>query len=365
MSSKKAHNPPAEEELHTLVVDQGYDVGDATNVRPPIKKVTPCLLERLLFQLDEAVNVKALLRLWGPRLEFVVRVMLVSTFLDDSLRVVMHFPGQVDQVGAQGILKVNVLAALVLGIGLLVQVLGSICLITLTQPDLATKALIGWTVVQPILYAQLSNGKFVSESLSLVGGLILLQQQVKFQSGSNDWYGAYTQLLGRMLLPAAYLYDAGMFLVSALTLDETNSFAMYFADLSLFVINTAAFAGLVIASIFVAFGLKSRTIALVLSFLNLGFVFLQHPFFLYFPSYDNQNEEWKFSEHMSIPQVSLPNGVTMSDLDGWQILDLQRYYFFLGLSTSGALWLLVQFGPGDLAVQKDETLLPYVSRAQD
>jgi hypothetical protein len=63
-----------------------------------------------------------------------------------------------------------------------------------------------------------------------------------------------------------------------------------------------------------------------------------------------------------MPHVSLPEDVYPGDWDllqiRWQIYDLYRYYFFLGLSNSGALMLLAQFGPGEIAVQKDEIMIP-------
>ena len=43
----------------------------------------------------------------------------------------------------------------------------------------------------------------------------------------------------------------------------------------------------------------------------------------------------------------------------------RRYYFFEGLSFSGALLLLAQFGPGEIAVEEDEVLLGDVQRARD
>ena len=48
-----------------------------------------------------------------------------------------------------------------------------------------------------------------------------------------------------------------------------------------------------------------------------------------------------------------------------EIFELHRYYFFQGLSTSGALLLLAQFGPGEIAVEEDEVLLGDVQRARD
>ena len=58
-----------------------------------------------LKSLDEITNVKVLLRVWGPRFGFVVRLLLVATFLDDSLRVATDFSDHTKQVGEQGCLK--------------------------------------------------------------------------------------------------------------------------------------------------------------------------------------------------------------------------------------------------------------------
>ena len=118
--------------------------------------------------------------------------------------------------------------------------------------------------------------------------------------------------------------------------------------------------GLVIGSSFVAAGLRSRVIALLLALINIIYVFYNHPFFLYVSRKDG---EWVYDDNMPIPAASLPDDVSIFDFDLEQIYDLHRYYFFMGLSTSGALLLLAQFGPGEYAVQEDETILPM--RAQD
>lgn len=329
------------------------------------------LVQRLVLQIDERVSVKLLMRVWGPRFEFVVRLMLVATFLEDSFRTVTHFSGLTNQLAEQGCLKwllekspnlASVIAFVALGIGLLAQLLGSIWLLALIRPDGATMALIGWAIAQPVLYDQLSNFELVSESLSLVGGLLMLRAHLVFGQARYGC-GARTQLLGRLLLPSMYLYHAGLFLFSAITLDETNSLATYVSSLSVFVVSTAVLIGLVIGSALVAAGLKSRIIALLLALVNLGFVFYQHPFFRFVWLEDG---EWKYDvDNMSFPDVALPTDINPSDFDPGQIFDLHRYYFFLGLSISGALLLLAQYGPGEIAVQKDEVLLPVVARAQD
>eukprot|EP00579_Thalassiosira_antarctica_P011525 CAMPEP_0201913748 /NCGR_PEP_ID=MMETSP0903-20130614/4117_1 /ASSEMBLY_ACC=CAM_ASM_000552 /TAXON_ID=420261 /ORGANISM="Thalassiosira antarctica, Strain CCMP982" /LENGTH=422 /DNA_ID=CAMNT_0048449007 /DNA_START=10 /DNA_END=1281 /DNA_ORIENTATION=- len=373
-TATKSKNPSANHELHPLM-----NPGANKNKKP---SEDGSLIQLIMLNLDERCSVKLLLRIWGPRLEFVVRLMLVATFLDDSFRMAMHFTEHIEQVGQGACLKwlgaaSPIIATVMLGIGLLAQSIGSICLLALLQSDVATMALVGWAIAQPMLYSQISNLEFMSESLSLIGGLLMLRvhllskhQATSISSSppSNNNNGprttsAITQLIGRLLLPTAYLYHAGLFLFSAVTLDETNNLATYLSSLSMFVINTAALVALVIGSILVATGLKSRTVALFLALINLGFVLYQHPFFRFV---HRTGGEWTVDEdYMWMLNVALSKDVTPSDFDPWQIYDLHRYYFFLGLSTSGALLLLAQFGPGEIAMQKDEVLLPVVARARD
>lgn len=345
------------------------------------------ILQRIMLDIDERVSVKLLMRVWGPRLELVVRLMLVATFIDDSLRMGMHFAEHMEQVGQGWCLKWlaaaspalrSAVTSILLGSGLLAQSLGSISLIALFKSDIAIKALIGWTVAQPVLYSQLSNMEFMSESVSLIGGLLMLYVHLVFKeehegtsspgnenlpTTSNE-VSAMTQLIGRLLLPTAYIYRAGIFLSTALTLDETSNLATYLSSLSMFVINIVVLVGLVIGSVLVATGLKSRTVALLLALVNLGFVFYQHPFFRFVY---HEGGEWKVNEDaMWLPNFALPKDATLEfEFDPWDIYDLHRYYFFLGLSTSGALLLLAQFGPGEIAVQKDEVLIPDLERAHD
>ncbi len=325
--------------------------------------------QRFLCQLDQRKNMKALMRVWGPRLEFVVRLMLISTFLEDSLSTATHFSEHTKQVSEQGYLLwrlaatypgfVRFVATVTLGIGLLAKSVGSLCLLMLIQPDNATKALIGWTIAQPLLYAQLSNLEFVAESLSLVGGLLMLRAHLVPED--QDGKGSRVQLLGRFLLPTMYLFYAGKFMSSAFTLDQTNSIANFVASLSMFIIYIALLIGLMIGSMLVATGLRSRVVALLLALVNLGFVFYNHPFFRMIRF---QGGEWKYAEdNMSIPNAVLTSDVMPNEVDPQMIYMLHRYYFFMGLSTSGALLLLAQFGPGEIAVQKDEIILP--TRAQD
>ena len=123
--------------------------------------------------------------------------------------------------------------------------------------------------------------------------------------------------------------------------------------------------GMVLGCTLVAAGLKSRSIALTLALVNFAFVFYQYPFFR-FVWYEGG--EWKYDEigmQKSMPHVALPTDISPTDFEPWQMYDLHRYYFFQGLSTSGALLLLAQFGPGEMSIEDEGPLLPVVQRAQD
>jgi len=352
----------AAKELHPLVDNKPS---------PASRDGNHSLIQRFMLSIDEHSNIKVLLRVWRPRLEFVVRLLLVATFLDDALRMAMQFSQHVEQVSGASHLPAPI-ATVVLAVGLLAQSLGSLSMLALFQVEVWTTALIGWATLQPLLYSQLSNFEFMSESLSLIGGLLMLrvhllsktpQPSREFSSDDTRRAFALTQLLGRLLLPTAYIYQAGRFFLSAFTLDETTSLGMYLSSLSMFVVNCAFLVALAVASMLVATGLKSRVVAVALSLANIGFVLYQHPFFRFLIREDGH---WQVdADNMWMPNVMMPKDVTVGDFDAWQIYDLHRYYFFLGLSNSGALLLLAQFGPGDISLQKDEVLLPEVSRAKD
>ena len=350
------------------------------------------LFLRLLMPLDERVSVKLLLRVWGPRFEFVVRLILVATFLDDSFRTATHFFDHTKQVAEQGCLQwlapsspdlAGVIATVALGNGLIAQSVGSVCLLALVQPDGATKALIGWAVAQPVLYAQLGNVALVAESLSLVGGLLMLRAHLLAEQAKKDDLASgglrapgaaaraaisRTQLLGRLLLPTYYLYHAGLLLLSVATPETTDSASSFVASLSTTVVNAAVLVGLVLGCALVAAGLKSRTVALSLALVNLAFVCYQYPFYRFAWL---EGGVWKYDEagmRKSMPQFEGVDGIEASrsePFEPWQIYDLNRYYFFQGLSASGALLLLAQFGPGKIAVEENEVILPVMQRAQD
>lgn len=333
-------------------------------------KKSDSFLQSIAMKVEERVSVKKLVRNWASRVDTVIRIMLVATYLDDSIRTATEFSQITSQVKDGWLSSLSttspelssVIATVAVSSGLVAQVVGSLFLIAKQSPNVATIALISWTIIQPILYSQLSNLEFVAQSLSLIGGLLLLRAHLVFEQ-SREGMGALTQLLGRLLVPALYLYYSGLFLKSAFSLDETENITNYISSLSGFVFNLLALAGLVFGSSLVYFGLKSRLVALILALLNLGFVFYKYPFFCFVW---RENGQWVYDEdNMSMPHVALPTDVDFGSPEFYALVyDLHRYYFFQGLSTSGALLLLARIGPGEIAIQKSEILIP-TARAQD
>ena len=170
-------------------------------------------------------------------------------------------------------------------------------------------------------------------------------------------------MLGRVLLPSMHIYYTGIFCYKLLSEEETNSALKYIAGWSMFVLNTLILLGLLISSTFVAVGLKSRMVAFCLALVNIVFAFHQHSFFrmLYM-----EHGEWKYNvSNVNMPDVVTSKDINAFDFEPWEVYDLHRYYFFLGMSISGSLLMLSMFGPGDVAVEKDEVLLPVVSRNID
>ncbi len=331
-------------------------------------------VQQFMFNVDQCWNTKLIMRVWRPRLEFLVRLMLLSTFFDDSLRTATNFSNYTYHVAEESFLGwfmavfnapklIRFIAGFALVLGMIAQLVGSVCLLAVIHCDISTKVLITWVIIHPVLFSQVTNIEFVAESLSLLGGLFMLRAHLVHQL---ERYGtaARTQLLGRALLPAMYLYYAGEFLFSAFTLDETSSLGAYFASLSMVVVNSLMLVLLIVCCTFVAFGLKSRIVALVLAITNIIFAFYQHPFFLYLTF---KNGWFRVRDDIVIPQISLPAEAEITEFDLEMLpiykYDLHKYHFFMGLSTSGALLLLAQLGPGEIAINKDEVIIP--TRALD
>lgn len=368
------------------------------------------LFGRCLRRLDEHTNVKPLLRVWGPRVHFFVRLLVIGTFIDDSLRCAMHFKVHVRQVGEHGYLRqiaetspdlIDGLAAVFLTLGLFAQSVGSVCLLTLVQPEAAIVALMAWTIAQPVLYAQLANAHYVATSLALFGGLLILRAHLRSSDrassssrrapvGGGALCGASCgsetaeeeevraaavarmQLLGRLLLVGPYVLQAGAIAQADLSASLAAERHRAAHSASMYGVDALVLVALLLGGALVAAGLRSRVVALTLALANGAYsLFVLHPLWAFAspPSGGRgASGEWTYHEgamRASMPRLALPPDLSESDFEPWLLYDLHRYYLFHSLSTSGALLALAHVGPGEIALEEDEILLGDAQRAVD
>ena len=330
--------------------------------------------QRTMLAMDERYgNMNKLFQHWQPRVEFVVRILLVASFVEDAVRMLTNFENHVVQVAAITLYNPT-LATVAVGVGLCVQSCGALAVIANFKIRAATLALIGWTLTQPFLYAQGTNLEFLAESMSLLGGLVLLHAH--HQLVPNDTKHI-TQFLGRLLLPSMYLYYGGMWMTSILfDNEETGSYFQYFTSLSSVLVVVLLSVGLLCGAGLVAVGLKSRLVATLLAVINLLYTVEQHPYYTY--AWRNATTgEWEYDTIRMNPAAVVVTATTPGDginvdgvaedvvLDYTELYDVHKYYFYLGVSTTGAFLLLALFGPGHHALQRHEVLLPTVQRARD
>jgi len=328
-----------------------------------------------MVALDERYgNLNVLVQHWQPRVEVVVRILLVASFVEDAVRMLTQFEHHIVQVAAITLYNPT-LATIAVGIGLCVQSFGAVAVIANFHIRAATLALIGWTLIQPCLYAQETNLEFLAESLSLLGGLLLLHAH--HQPPLQDDTKHTTQFLGRLLLPSMYLYYGGMWMISILfDNEETGSYFQYFTSLSSVLVVVLLSIGLLCGAGLVAVGLKSRLVATLFAVINLIYTVEQHPYYTY--AWRNATTgEWEYDTTRMNPAALVVTATTPGDginidgvaedvvLDYTELYDVHKYYFYLGVSTTGAFLLLALFGPGHHALQRHEVLLPTVQRARD
>jgi len=246
-------------------------------------------------------------------------------------------------------------------------------------------ALMVWTSIQPILYQEWSNAQFVTESITLLGGLFLLQAAQAINTttttkpSSSSSPGslshrtirhyrhrvALLSLMGRWLLPTMYLYYAYQALQSLSIWQETDTVWAYSYIVSLNILQAVVCCGAVIVTgISLVLGLGSRKMAVLLGTVQLIATCRQHAIWNYvrYVHHGNNDDDdgvWIY-RNMPVPSASYwddSTTVTWNDVAD-HVFDLHRYYFFLGLSTTAAVWLLALHGPGRVAVEAQEDVLP-------
>ena len=343
------------------------------------------MLRDLAKRLDERVPLKHLYKRWGGRAQFLVRLVTLATFIDDVVRVTVHWGEHVDSV-SNGYLSqlfgegwyalTTALPVALLALGLVTQGVSTALILANVHADVGTCCLLAWCMLHPALYAQLSNFEFCAETITLMGGLFILLSQVRYEA--KDWRPGDTpaadddvesgraedgdakpsragdQLIGRLLLPVLYVYHVCQVVasnLSDLTHASKHTYFMYVVDVGVVGVLVAAIGLIVI-------GLRSRACALAMALLNLLWCSYEHPWWLYVGAKS-------MAELPPMADQPYVEDVDTSRLEPWHIVDMHRYFFFQGVSTTGALLLLAVHGPGEVAVEEAEQLLPDAQVAKD
>lgn len=241
---------------------------------------------------------------WLPHL---ARLCIVSTFIEDGLRMWMQWDSQRDYMARSWGIHWAFGTAFVF-FNMVGQLGGSVVVLARKFVNIGIGVLFATVIIQTLAYEIFTEPRFLLKNLALVGGLVLLIAEEKAQ-GKSLFAGlpsmgegsskTYLQLGGRLMLVLMFL-----------TLVRFN--------FSFFTIITDVLGGALV--LLLAIGYKTKLASLVLAglltFLNFYF-----------------NNWWSFA-----PDVSMR--------------DFLKYDFFQMLSVIGGLLLVISLGPGGYSVDE-------------
>jgi len=318
-------------------------------------------LKMLMQYIDSRVNVKHIYR----RLQMTARFLIIGTFMDDALRVACDYSGQVStmrgvgwgaSLGSEWRSKIS--HAMPVGF-IFIQALGAVLVLSGARPQAGCVVLLVWAGVHPFMYSQQRNLEFLLESVTIIGGLMILLSSERshlrakarltamrtgedIENRQEDAAAAEEEtgrllLVGRVCLSAVFVYyvikmlDEQLKSLSGGAREDPIIAIMYGVLLVLLMIVTG----------FLVMGMKSRWCALVLAFVMGCSALYKHPW--YITMWSKRSFALDFVVGYEDVQV-----------DAWLYSDHQRYFFFQQLSTVGALLQLVVHGPGKYSIDEAE-----------
>ncbi|KAF9423050.1 hypothetical protein BGZ94_008418 [Podila epigama] len=243
-----------------------------------------------------------------PHIPTIARFLIVVTFIEDSVRILTNFSGQVYYLQRYRGFPWGISHFFLLG-NVLTMLVCSGMVIARKQAEMAAAALLGVVVIQALGYGLIFDANFFLRNLSIIGGLFMvvsdgLQRRRQLFAGlpsiSENDKKTYFQLAGRILL---------IFLFAGFALHGTWSFARVVGSLFGFV-----------ACVMIAVGFKAKLSAMFLVLFLSVFNIVVNNFW----SVENAHSQ----------------------------KDFLKYDFFQTLSIMGGLLLLVTIGPGGLSVDE-------------
>jgi len=239
----------------------------------------------------------------------IARLLLVTTFLEDSIRLVFQWDVQVLHFERQGFGFIG--APLFLIINLVAQLVGSFMVVSKVRTEIGVAVLLIDLFTQAIAYKLFSSLAFVLRALSVCGGLLLLlADNLVTQNKSKSFFPGlpaldqetrtkYLQLAGRVLLVCLCL---------SLMVGTAGEFT--FLRVLLILIGT-------VMCTMVILGFQAKMTAVIL-----------------------------------LVGVSIANVLLNGFWDRRTNRDVMQYDFFQTLSVLGGFILLALLGPGDLSMDE-------------
>ncbi|KAB1279808.1 Surfeit locus protein 4 [Camelus dromedarius] len=267
-------------------------------------------LEAELLQVPSGLGAKALdrfLRVTKQYLPHVARLCLISTFLEDGIRMWFQWSEQRDYIDSTWSCGYLLASSFVL-LNLLGQLTGCILVLSRNFVQYACFGLFGIIALQTVAYSILWDLKFLMRNLALGGGLLLLLAESRSE-GKSMFAGVPTM---RESSPRQYMQLGGRVLLVLMFMTLLHFDASFFSILQN-IVGTALM-------ILVAIGFKTKLAALTL----VVWLFAINVYF---------NAFW------TIP-VYKP------------MHDFLKYDFFQTMSVIGGLLLVVALGPGGVSMDE-------------
>eukprot|EP00908_Phaeocystis_cordata_P023374 Transcript_5802.p1 GENE.Transcript_5802~~Transcript_5802.p1 ORF type:complete len:328 (+),score=154.20 Transcript_5802:206-1189(+) len=309
-------------------------------------------IKEIYSWVDGRINVKGVYR----RLQVVARLLVVGTFADDSLRVACDYSGQVSTMGSVGFHAP--LSSILPAVFILTQGISVFLIISELAPEPGCITLLLWTGLHPFIYKQESNLEFLLESITIMGGLMVLlsseRQNRKARERKVLPSAAPTpeetaeeankmnllQLCGRVCISAVFLYYSGKMMHERVQ-GISKGLASQDENLVQAVFEGVLMVFLLLLTGFLVAGMKSRWCALLLALIMTLSAMYKHPWFI---------TMWSKSTFA----LDFVVGYEDTYVDAWLYSDHQRYFFFQQLSTVGALLQLVVHGPGQYSMDESD-----------
>jgi len=246
--------------------------------------------------------------------------LLVLTFVEDGLRIFFRWEEQHSYMTKRMGMG-SWLAAIMLLLSAAAQLGGSSLILRPShiRPSRVKPAcylLLGFTMVQPIMYGQATDADFMCRSITLAGGFLLLiwsenakAHESEFRGlpqGESDTGADRLQLFGRLLLTFLFLFQS--------IFGKEGGLHGVITAPSFFNVISSIF--LLSLAVMVCIGFKTEWSALVLVAVLFFSAMWMYPF-------------WAVHE---------------------RLVDYYKYYFFQTLSVMGGLMLLTLHGPGGISL---------------